>query len=267
MTKPRSFEFAKWVVNSRRLNDQTQKRVAELSGLSQQELSSIERLGVIPRRDVIERIAIALRRDVTEALATVKITAVSFEAGISRRAFMQRIKEHSERNANVGIFHIKQEGSFVPDEHMIDWYKSILEIAPNLSVNLLFRFPEDSRNFKVLYNEMQQLLPEAANRLRAYNHRSDFVEDREKSLPIPWDQILITTSKGFDLYNHTYNPKELENEIRHNVDTSAAKAKAMILNHASPDRAEKFFGYVGFKSFTEVDPDLWIPVTPEDKIK
>ncbi len=263
--KPRSPEFGNWVRTTREENRLSQQDLAKLASISQQTVSKIERTGIVPPDVSIERICMALHREMSEGLAIVNRQTTNqlfLLCEGSRREFIQRLSQHASKNDKVGVFFLEEGGPLDPQKFAIDWHRRVLDTSPKIYSSLLFRFPEDSINFNLYWHEMQRLVPGSENRFRGFNRHPNFVEDRNRALPVAREQILMTTPQGPDLYSHFLDPDAFDAELHLKTPHFEAKSKAMKLQPSTPERATKASQYLGLTSFTEVDPERWIHINP-----
>lgn len=263
----RSEALGQWLSSNRAAQKRTQLEVAKKAKMSQQRLSRIEKLGVVPNDEQLERLCaelekpIADARDIIRGSATTQAHLASFESDFL--AFTDSIVARARQAERLRIFVVRDDNEEF-DSASVELHLAIFSKAPNIYETVLFRHSDNRiwESFRFLAAAVEKAangsIPKLKERLSGYHRSRDLEEDRSREIPMAPPAVLLFDGKTVPMLYFYGSDSDIELRLRQaGADEAAAQRQSMRLLRGRPEKATLFANWIGAEGKEGLDPQKW----------
>jgi transcriptional regulator with XRE-family HTH domain len=272
-----STAFAEWVRKTRDALGKNQSEITkDITVLSQQDWSRIERLGLVPSEEKLEALCSALGKTVPEAKRLIQESAATDQrTQIFERDFQEFVDflvdgASNAQESPLRVFVVREDSEQVNDT-TVELHDQILSVEGNLELYLLFRYSDSTywRSFSYLAgallkrreHEGQDSQTKLISRFKGFYRRPDQEENRSLALPMIYPIVLVLSATEPSLYFYSYDPKIYEAQKQAGKTHNVAQQKSTILLSGDNRNAMQVASWIGLNGPLGLDPALWTPIS------
>ena len=249
--------FGRWIRENRLRQGHSQQHIADcVQGLTQPDLSIIERRGRIPEQDVLSRLCEFLGLSIEEAHQ--QISASGLVELLRRRCvasqicFSRLIQQYAEKPDGARLCIIRD--SHQPCDAMrLSLFSRLLELHDGLAVSILFTHADVmfERSFRRFHGTLGVTNP-ASHRVHGHVcQQSDF---ELNGPPMLQPVVLLVSADSCEPVTWHYVPEILESLP--DKPPESADSLQMACEPANP-LGKSIADYIGFWGATALDADRW----------